>query len=225
MRTCVDRISFLVDLVRDRPLICLKAGLQRRGKMTHTHFQRHIMTNKTQLSALRRTPWWGVLLGAAIALPLAAQPNAEPVPGDYRVVKGKVDRGTYTGWRLFHTTCYGCHGVDAVGTDLAPNLVERVKTLTPRAFATKVLTSYRIVLLANDANTEDRTAVREAMIEDVMRRERGARGQIVMPAWEADPKVNPHVLDLFAYLSARADGKLGPGEPKLWVATKRSIKN
>ena len=93
MRPCVDRISFLVDLVRDRPLICLKAGLQRRGKMTHTHFQRHIMTNKTQLSALRRTPWWGVLLGATIALPLAAQPNAEPVPGDYRVVQGKVDRG------------------------------------------------------------------------------------------------------------------------------------
>ena len=151
-----------------------------------------------------------MLLGALITLPLAAQPNAEPVPGDYRVVQGKVDRGTYTGWRLFHTTCDGCHGVGAVGTDLAPNLVERVKTLTPRAFATKVLTSYRIVLPANDANTEDRTAVREAMLEEVMRRERGARGRIIMPAWDADPKVNPHVLDLLAYLSARADGKLGP---------------
>ena len=179
------------------------------------------MMNKTQLPALRRRPWWGVLLGAAITLPLAAQPNAEPAPGDYRVVEGKVDRGTYTGWRLFHTTCYGCHGVDAVGTDLAPNLVERVKTLTPRAFATKVLTSYRIVLLANDANTEDRTAVREAMVEEIMRRERGARGQVTMPAWEADPTVKPHVLDLFAYLSARADGKLGPGEPKLSAVTQR----
>ena len=179
------------------------------------------MMNNTHLSALRPRPWWAVLLGAAITLPLAAQPNSEPVPGDYRVVQGKVDRGTYTGWRLFHTTCYGCHGVGAVGTDLAPNLVERVKTLTPRAFATKVLTSYRIVLPPNDATTEDRSAVREAMIEEVMRRERGARGQLVMPAWEADPKVKPHVLDLFAYLSARADGKLGPGKPKLWVATQR----
>lgn len=100
-------------------------------------------------------------------------------------------------------------------------MVQHVKTLTPRAFATKVLTSYRIVLPANDTNAEDRAAVREAMIEEVMRRERrvrGASGQIVMPAWEAHPKVNPHVLDLFAYLSARADGKLGPGEPKLWLA-------
>ena len=187
--------------------------------MAMNFVQNHLSMNTTHLSALRRTPWWAVMLGLLITLPLAA--HAEPVPGDYRVVQGKVDRGTYTGWRLFHTTCYGCHGVDAVGTDLAPNLVERIKTLTPRAFATKVLTSYRIVLPANDANVEDRTAVREAMIEEVMRRERRARGQISMPAWEADPKVNPHVLDLFAYLSARADGKLGPGKPKLRVATKR----
>ena len=179
------------------------------------------MTNTTRISVLRCMPRWAVLLAALITPPLTAQPNAEPVPGDYRIVDGKVDAGTYAGWRLFHTTCYGCHGVDAVGTDVAPNLVERVKTLTPRAFATKVLTSYRIVLPANDAKTEDRTAMREAMVEEVMRRERGARGQIVMPAWEADPKVNPHVLDLFAYLSARADGKLGPGEPKPWAATKR----
>ena len=84
-----------------------------------------------------------------------------------------------------------------------------------------MLTSYRIVLPANDAITEDRTVVREAMLEEVMRRERGARGRIIMPAWKADPKVNPHVLDLLAYLSARADGKLGPGEPKLRGATKR----
>lgn len=160
-------------------------------------------------------------LAALVLSPLHAEPRTEPLPGDYRVVGGKVDRGTFTGWRLFHTTCYGCHGVDAVGTDLAPNLVERVKTLTPRAFATKVLTSYRIALPASDANTEDRTAVREAMIEEVMRQERSARGQVIMPAWEPDPKVNPHVLDLFAYLTARADGKLGPGKPKLLVDKKR----
>jgi hypothetical protein len=179
------------------------------------------MINTTPLAALVQRPWWAVLLAALSTPPLVAQPNAEPVPGDYRVVDGQVDRGTYTGWRLFHTTCYGCHGVGAVGTDVAPNLVERVKTLTPRGFATKVLTSYRIVLPAREANTEDRTAMREAMIEEVMRRERGARGQIVMPAWEADAKVNPHVLDLFAYLSARADGKLGPGEPRLMAQGKR----
>jgi hypothetical protein len=146
---------------------------------------------------------------------LTAQPSSEPVPGDYRIVDGKVDRGTFTGWRLFHSTCYGCHGVDALGTDVAPNLLERVRVLTPRAFATKVLTSYRIVLPEGEVNSDNRSAVREAMLAEVMRRERGPRGQVNMPAWETDPKVNPHVLDLFAYLSARSDGKLGPGMPQL----------
>ncbi|MCY7315917.1 MAG: cytochrome c [Rubrivivax sp.] len=177
--------------------------------------------NPIRFLALRRSPWWAVLLTAAISLPLTAQPNAGPAPGDYRIVQGRVDQGTYTGWRLFHTSCHACHGVGATGTDLAPNLVERVKTLTPRAFASKVLTSYRIVQPAPESHAEDRAAAREAMIEDVMRRERGSRGQIVMPAWDADPLVNAHVLDLYAYLSARADGKLGPGKPELPLTTKR----
>ena len=99
--------------------------------------------------------------------------------------------------------------------------MERVKTLTPRAFATKVLTSYRIVMPADNENAQDRNAAREAMIENVMRRERGARSQIIMPAWDADPQVNLHVLDLYAYLSARADGKLGPGKPSELVQANR----
>lgn len=167
-----------------------------------------------------RAAWPAALLTAFLTLPLAAQPdpNPDPVPGDYRVVEGKVDAGTYTGWRLFHTTCYGCHGVGGGGTDVAPNLVERVKTLTPRAFVTKVLTSYRIVLPVSESNDADRAAALDALLEEVMRRDRSVRGQITMPAWEANPTVNAHVLDLFAYLTARADGKLGPGKPLLWQA-------
>ena len=42
-----------------------------------------------------------------------------------------------------------------------------------------------------------------------------------MPAWRGDASVSPHVLDLYAYLSARADGKLGPEEPALAVVPKR----
>ena len=180
-----------------------------------------MMINPTLGSMLRRLPLFTVLLSASFTLPLDAQVNAEPAPGDYRIVGGQVDAGTYAGWRLFHTTCYACHGVDAVGTDVAPNLMERVKTLTPRAFATKVLTSYRIVMPADDGNARDRTAAREAMIENVMRRERGARSQIIMPAWDADPQVNLHVLDLYAYLSARADGKPAPGKPSELVQANR----
>lgn len=157
---------------------------------------------------------------ACLALPSLAQPRGAPLPGDYRVVDGRPDRGTYAGWRLFHTTCYVCHGVGAAGTDVAPNLVERIKTMTPRAFAAKVLTSYRLVSPADNVPLDERE--REETLNEVMRRERSlARGQIVMPAWESNLAVPPHVLDLYAYLSARADGELGPGKPKPPLARKR----
>lgn len=154
---------------------------------------------------------WLVLLAALLAIPMGAQSRDDVVPGDYRVVNGRVDRGTYTGWQLFHSTCYGCHGAGATGTDLAPNLVERIKTLSQRDFVAKVLTSYRLVL---PEGTADRNVAFEAMLEAIMRRERNPQVKVIMPAFEADPNVSPHVLDLYAYLLARADGKVGPGEPK-----------
>jgi mono/diheme cytochrome c family protein len=150
---------------------------------------------------------------ALIASTLADVAHAQPAPGEYRISGGRVDAGTYAGWKLFHTACYGCHGVDAVGTAVAPSLVSRVAGMTPRAFAAKVLASYRIVVPGGGA-TEDTPASRENLLEDVMRRDRAFGGEVVMPVWEKDRRVRPHVLDLYAYLSARADGKLGPGEPK-----------
>ncbi len=160
------------------------------------------------------------LVFATPAWPQGSVPPRPP-PGDYRVEAGRVDPGTYLGWRLFHTACYGCHGVDAVGTDLAPNLVQRVRTLSPRAFATKVLTSYRLVQLADESNAQDRDAALELLIEQTLRRERRKADLVAMPAWDDNPRVQPHVLDLYAYLSARADGKLGPGKPQLSAAHKR----
>ena len=34
-----------------------------------------------------------------------------------------------------------------------------------------------------------------------------------MPAWQGEPAVNAHILDLYSYLSARADGRLPTGRP------------
>jgi hypothetical protein len=152
---------------------------------------------------------------AALVLVSGGGTALAQVPGEYRVIDGKVDQGTYTGWKLFHTACYGCHGVDAVGTDLAPNLVQRVRVMTPRAFAAKVLTSYRLIAGSDRANPKDRASSNEATLDEIMRRLRGGTNGIVMPAWESSPQVAPHVLDLFAYLSARGDGKLGVGRPGL----------
>jgi mono/diheme cytochrome c family protein len=153
----------------------------------------------------------GVEAGAATP---SASASADPLPGDYRVIQGRVDRGTYTGWRIFHTSCHTCHGVGGSGTDMAPDLTQRIREYTPRGFAAKVLTSYRIVAMPG-LGGDDAAAERERVLEEVLKRERSARGQVVMPAWEADNAVPPHVLDLYAYLSARADGELGPGKPRV----------
>jgi mono/diheme cytochrome c family protein len=165
------------------------------------------------ISRSRLAPILIATMALAASIAASAQTSVEPVPGDYRIVRGKVDRGTFAGWRIYHTACFGCHGVDAKGTDLAPNLIERVRTMTPRAFATKVLTSYRIALPPGETAEENPAAALDAMIEQAMRRDRKARGQLLMPAWDDSPGVTPHVLDIYAYLSARGDGKLGPGRP------------
>lgn len=155
-------------------------------------------------------------LAAMLAIALstsAAAAEPLPPPGSYDIKDGRVDIGTFLGWRVFHSTCFSCHGIDAEGTSIAPNLVQSVRGMTPRAFATKVLTRYHLVVPANEGESPE--AYREAIIEEVQRQERGTRGEIMMPAWEADMRVKPHVLDLYAYLSARASGVLPPGRPKL----------
>lgn len=144
-----------------------------------------------------------------VGISASQQPATAPAePRPYRIVDGKVDEMTYRGWEVFHSACHGCHGVDATGTSVAPNLVERMRGLSERDFLAKVLTSYRIVVPSGEAGGESSEA-RAQIIEEVMRRE---RGELVMPAWDKT-EVRPHVLDLYAYLRARADGALGPGKP------------
>ncbi|RPH53260.1 MAG: hypothetical protein EHM84_04180 [Lysobacterales bacterium] len=148
---------------------------------------------------------------AAPAAGPAGEPDTQQSEKPYRIVDGKVDAATFTGWRAFHSACHTCHGVDATGTSLAPNLVERIRQLSASDFSTKVITSYRLVFQSDEMRGDDPTAVRSEFLEEVMRRE---RGELVMPAWEGDQKIRPHVLDLYAYLRARGDGALGPGRPQ-----------
>lgn len=112
----------------------------------------------------------------------------------------------YTGWRVFQDKCAACHGPAASGTAGAPDLLPRVREMGPRQFVSLVLTRYDWGLPA----TQPGSVAREAQIGDVLQRK---DYMLTMPAWQTEPRVNAHIADLYAYLSARAEGSQGPGRP------------
>ena len=111
--------------------------------------------------------------------------EAEPV---YTVVEGKVDKGTFNGYRRYHGICHTCHGPDALGSTIGPSLVDSLKTLTYAEFKDVVLNG--------------RTAT-------------NAQGQpSVMLSFSDNPNIAPYVEDIYMYVKARSDGVIGPGRPQ-----------
>ncbi|WP_374562630.1 cytochrome c [Ideonella sp.] len=114
----------------------------------------------------------------------------------------------YTGWRVFQQKCAACHGPAASGTSVGPDLLPRVRGMGPRRFVGIVLQRYDWGM--PDVRASADIATREVLIDEVLRREDTA---LTMPAWEGEPIVNAHIADLYAYLSARAEGTQGSGRP------------
>ena len=113
----------------------------------------------------------------------------------------------YLGWRVYQDRCASCHGVDAKGTANAPDLLARVQLLGPRAFVSLVLYRYDNTLQGQPAPAR---TTREAQVNLLME---GQGQALTMPAWQEEPRVNAHILDLYAYLSARAEGRVGAEKP------------
>lgn len=114
----------------------------------------------------------------------------------------------YIGWRVFQDRCASCHGPAATGTANAPDLLPRVREMGSRQFVSLVLKRYDWNLPAAQAGSE--SAARNALIEVIMQRK---EAPLTMPAWEGEPRVSAHIVDLYAYLSARAEGTQGPDRP------------
>ncbi len=51
---------------------------------------------------------------------------------------------------------------------------------------------------------------RETLVDEVVDRR---RGELSMPAWQGESVVTASVMDLYAYLTARSEGRLGSGRP------------
>ena len=108
--------------------------------------------------------------------------DADGVP-QYIVKDGKVDKGTYNGYRRYSATCHVCHGPDGMGSTFAPALVDSLKRMDYWAFTDTV---------TNGRNN----------------------GASVMPAFGTDPNVMNHLADIYRYLKARSDDKVGRGRPE-----------
>ncbi|HEX5806620.1 MAG TPA: cytochrome c [Macromonas sp.] len=113
----------------------------------------------------------------------------------------------YTGWRVFQGKCAACHGPDATGTALAPDLTARLRDIGPRQFVGLVLQRYDWTRPSQPAANAPSM---DGMVEEILQRQGAV---IQMPAWNGEPQVNAHIMDLYAYLSARSEGTQGPGKP------------
>lgn len=164
--------------------------------------------SRTHQGLKRHHLWYVVALASVLSLGGCAV-ELENRQAAQEVAKLSQPAGSvYTGWRVFQDRCASCHGSDANGTDRAPDLLPRVRDMGPRRFVAAVLQRYDWNLPLTQARSD--TAAMDALVEKIMERQGPV---IVMPAWESEPRVNAHIMDLHAYLLARAEGVQPPGRP------------
>jgi mono/diheme cytochrome c family protein len=167
-------------------------------------FHREIHMLKLHLVGTKLWALGAALLLTACTTVEVTNQNAAKELAQARRAPGSV----YTGWRVFQDKCARCHGPAATGSANAPDLLPRVATMGQRRFVNLVLTRYDWDVPAAQARSEG--ALREALIDQIMQREQGA---LSMPAWQGEPQVQAHIVDLYAYLAARAEGTVGVGRP------------
>lgn len=127
----------------------------------------------------------------------------------YQVMDNKVDPATFIGWSVFHNSCVSCHGVGAVGSADAPDLLEAADRFSPEQFKLKVLHK-KIVKFTGD----DWRNMEQAMFEEIAKQQNREQGDLAnMPRWEHNPAVKDNVNNIYRYLKARADGAIGPEKP------------
>ena len=105
----------------------------------------------------------------------------------YIIKNGKVDYGTYNGYRRYDAYCLRCHGPDAMGSSYAPALKDSLKVLSYSQFLDVVVNGRKNLTAGNES---------------------------VMPAFGEVTDVMLYIDHIYAYLKARADGVIGRGRPE-----------
>lgn len=100
--------------------------------------------------------------------------------------RDSIPQNAYTGWKQFELNCSRCHGEYGVGTSFAPAL---------------------IVSLKDGGTIPDQAAFITVVCQG--RVEKG------MPSWCEAGLSMDKIMDIYAYLKLRADGKVAAGRPAL----------
>lgn len=161
-----------------------------------------------RIAARHRAPWVGLVIASAVVLAGCSIEFQNTQAAQEVEQRAKPPGSVYVGWRVFQERCAVCHGPAAAGGASGPDLLPRVRTMGSRQFVGAVLNRYDWGLPAAQAGTSG--AAREALIDDVMQ---GKQGALTMPAWQGEPVVSAQIADLYAYVSARAQGTQGPDRP------------
>jgi methanol metabolism-related c-type cytochrome len=111
----------------------------------------------------------------------------------YYFQDGKVDFGTYNGFRRYHADCHVCHGPAGMGSSYAPALLESLKVMSYGDFVNAVVSG------------------REGMDNKIM------------PSFAKNVDVIKNIADIYAYLKARADGVIGANRPAKFPKVKKMI--
>lgn len=95
---------------------------------------RHAGARATARAAVTATCLTLVWAGA-LAVSAAAAPQTAPVrPAAAAPAASGVYQDVYDGWKWWHVYCYRCHGVNAIATTMAPDLIDPNRRLTPAQF-------------------------------------------------------------------------------------------
>ena len=148
----------------------------------------------------RRAMFLGMALVLATIVPAMAGGEGEEKP--YRIVDGKVDFGTYNGYRRYHNSCHRCHGPNAVGSSFAPSLIESLRIIDEETFFNIVVNGRIAGRIGNP--DDDTKPIASSSVP-------GQKN--VMPAFYKDPNVMDYLDDIYAYVKARSDGAIGGGRP------------
>lgn len=168
-----------------------------------------LVCKPVRTTAVTRVVLSGVALATALLVGGCAVEVQNTQPAKDLKQQAQAPGSIYAGWRVFQDKCAACHGPAATGTAGAPDLLPKVRDMGPRQFVSLVLQRYDWSAQLGVGKLQGPAA--DAMADDLLQRK---GHMLTMPAWQTEPSVNAHIADIYAYLSARAQGTQGPGRPE-----------